>query len=85
MAGVFSNHNIQAVTFSQSIDDVHVYVIAKFREGVYEINIPPYIYETGSAYTWKKIPGVRFQQNHVVIEQIFDDPNRFQDYEEGGY
>jgi hypothetical protein len=85
MSGVLSNHNIEAVTFSQSIDDVHVYVIAKFREGVYEINIPPYIYETGSGYTWKKIPGVRFQPNHVVIEQIFSDPNRFQDYEEGGY
>lgn len=82
MVDVLTNHRIEAVSFSQSIDEVHVYVIAKFKEGVYEINIPPYIYETGSGYSWKKILGVKFQPNHVVVERIFADPNKFQEYEE---
>lgn len=82
MVDVLTNYHVEAVSFSQSIDEVHVYVIAKFKEGVYEINIPPYIYETGSGYSWKKIPGVKFQPNHVVVERIFADPNKFQEYEE---
>lgn len=82
MSGVLSNHNIEATSFSQQIGDVHVYVIAQFKEGVYEINIPPNVYETGSGYTWKKIPGVRFDAGDVIVAQIDRDPNRFADYTE---
>ena len=80
MAAVLNAHNIEAVAYSQMIGDVHVYVIAKFAEGVYEINIPPHVYERGSAYTWSKIPNITLKPHDVSINQIYSDPNQFDEY-----
>ncbi len=35
---------------------------------MYKVDIPPYIYETGSGYTWKKIPGVKFDKKDFIVE-----------------
>lgn len=80
MVEVLSHHNIDAFSYSQSIGDVHVYVIAQLKEGVYEINIPPEVYERGSGYSWTKIPGVHFQPGHIIVAQISPDPHSFNDY-----
>lgn len=82
IANVLSQHNIEASSVSQTIGEVHVYVIAKFREGVYSIDIPPNTYEIGSAYTWKKRPNIKFNQNYVVVDLIDKNPERFEEYTE---
>lgn len=77
---VLSNHNIEAQSVSQTIGEVHVYTVAKFQEGIYSIDIPPSIYESGYAYTWKKIPNVKFNSNHIVIDLIDKNPDKFEEY-----
>lgn len=77
---VLSQHDVEATSVSQSIGDVHVYVVAKFQEGIYEIDIPPNIYEIGSAYTWKKIPNIKFNKNNIIINLIDKNTNKFEDF-----
>lgn len=80
MVEILSQNNIEASSVSSAVGDVHVYVVAKLKEGVYEINIPPEVYEAGSAYTWKKKPNVKFQTNDIIISLIDKNPEKFEDY-----
>lgn len=82
MCGVLSSKGIECNTFSASIGEVHVWVIAKFLEGVYSIDIPPNVYETGSGYTWKKKRDVAFTPNDIHVDRITADPNEFDQYSE---
>lgn len=82
MVGVLDRHGIEAHSVSQSIGDVHVYVIAKLADGVYSVDIPPGTYEIGSAYTWRKKKGVVFNQGDVDIDRIDADPEKIGDYVE---
>jgi hypothetical protein len=57
----------------------HVYVVAKFREGVYSIDIPYYVYETGGGFSWQKIPDIKFEPSDVVFYKISGVPAEFDD------
>lgn len=48
----------------------HTSVIANLADGVFEVDIPFHVYETGGGYSWKKIPDVVFDPRDVVISQI---------------
>lgn len=80
IASVLNDHGIDATTVSATIGTQHVYTIAKFEEGVYEIDIHPSTYETGAAYTWKKIPNVKFDNDDIIIDKIDSDPESFNNY-----
>jgi len=82
IAGVLEGHGVEAATVSQSIGEVHVYVVARFREGVYTIDIPPGTYETGSAYTWRKRQGVEIGPEDIVVSQIDKNASNFEQYVE---
>lgn len=69
--------NIDCTTVS-SDHEVHVYVVAKIKEGVFSVDIPYSFYETGGGYTWKKIPNRFFDDSVVYIDQISCDPNDFE-------
>jgi hypothetical protein len=73
MAGVLNNAGIDAYTVSSN-HEVHVYVVAPFAEGVYEIDIPYRLYEIGGGYTWQKIPDVVFTPDFVHIGCLDADP-----------
>lgn len=50
----------------------YVYDIEK--KLLYMVDIPPYVYETGTAYTWRKIKDVEFFIRNVTIEEYdYDD------------
>jgi len=70
------SRNIDAIPFSQQIDEVHVFTIAydeNTREAC-EVDIDPRIYESGAGYSWTKIEGVTFEPNHVWVGPIdFED------------
>jgi hypothetical protein len=53
-----------------------IYVYDRENREIYNVDIPPYVYEQGTAYTWKKIPNVQFFENDVTIE------NRSYDYDD---
>lgn len=79
ISGVCSEHGIDCITVSAEIGDQHVWAIAYDDDEVneaFEIDIPPYTYETGGGYTWKKIPDVKFEPNDIKINYIHWDDFR---------
>jgi hypothetical protein len=83
MAGVLNNAGIDAITIDNGgVGEQHVWVIAKFQEGVAEIDISPGVYETGGGYHWKKIPDVVFEPTDIQYGIMDNDPNNFDNYSE---
>lgn len=74
------NEVYEAHTVSQTMGDQHVYVVARMPDGVYYVDIPPNVYETGGGYTWKKIEGVKFEPGDFIIDRLSSDPNRFDEF-----
>jgi hypothetical protein len=80
MASVLTNHGIECSTVSAHSGEQHVYVVAQIEDGVYNVDISPYLYETGGGYCWKKIPDVKFDESYIEIYKLSSDPNDFEDY-----
>jgi hypothetical protein len=78
ICSVLSNAGYEASTVSASMGDVHVYVLAKTQEGVYEVDIHPSYYETGGGYNWEKIPNVTFSESDISFNRITANPNDFE-------
>ena len=70
---------IPASTVSSDAE-VHVYAVAQAQEGVFVIDIPPYSYETGGGYSWKKIPDIIFDEDYIVVNKIDPNPKSFEMY-----
>jgi hypothetical protein len=64
-AGVEDFASIQA-----AVGENHVYIVALLEDGVYSIDIPPGVYETGGGYSWTKRSGVAFQHADIVIYRV---------------
>jgi len=80
MADVLINNGIECGTVSQESGEQHVYVVARTEDGVYNVDIPPYLYETGGGYCWKKIPDVEFDERYLVINRLSSNPDEYYDY-----
>ena len=80
IAGVLNQNGIDATTVSAQIGEQHVWTVAKVKEGVYEIDIPPSVYETGGGYTWQKTSDVRFDEGDIIIGRLSSDPKDFKNY-----
>jgi len=76
---VLGSMGIECATVSCSMEQ-HVYVAAKFEEGVYSIDIPYHIYETGGGFSWQKIPDIKFEPNDVEFYRVSGDPDEFENY-----
>lgn len=61
--------DFEAVSIS-SDHEVHVWVALLAEEGIYQIDIPHGLYETGGGYNWTKIPDVQFESSDIIIEHI---------------
>jgi hypothetical protein len=81
MTDVLGKHNVWSQSQSCS-HEVHVNVIAQFREGIYIVDINPYDYETGGGYTWKKRPDIEFTPDFVTASKIDGDPFNLREYVE---
>lgn len=82
ISDVLNQHGIDASTVSSQCGEQHVYTIAKMSDGVYEIDIPYHIYETGGGYNWKKIENIIFDSSHVSIDRISNNPSDYDQYTE---
>lgn len=80
IASELGSNGIEATTVSSEIGEQHVWVVAKLEDGVYNIDIPPGVYERGGGYTWSKIEGVQFSPEDIIIERIDPDPESFENY-----
>ena len=50
--------------------DDHAYVIAYTDTEACSVDIPPYAYETGGGYNWRKRAGVVLEPSDVVVEHV---------------
>lgn len=83
IADTLNEHGIETATISQSIGEQHVYAVALVTEGIYAVDIPPSVYETGGGYVWKKIPGVLFGAEDIITYLIEKDISRFDEITSG--
>ena len=47
-----------------------IYVYDTTIKHIYNVDIPPYVYEKGTGYNWKKINNVSFNLNHINIDEV---------------
>jgi len=71
-----------AVPVHASVGENHVFVVALLEDGIFSIDIPPHVYETGSGYVWRKRHDAEFVPASVFIDRIGDplDPEAFYDF-----
>ena len=79
ICGVLIEYGIDCSPVSCNYEQ-HVFVAAKFAEGVYTIDIPYWIYEQGGGFSWKKLPDVEFEPRDVVFYKTSSDPEDFEQY-----
>jgi hypothetical protein len=78
--GELSQAGIESASGGQAGDD-HAYVIMNLADGVYAIDIPPGVYESGGGYSWQKRAGVQISPEHVQIDKI-QGPMSDEDFQE---
>lgn len=79
MVGVLHKHNVDAYQVSSN-HEVHVYLVVKVEEGIFAVDIPYSIYETGGGYSWEKIEGVQFEPDDVVVDLLDHDSTNLKEY-----
>lgn len=79
ICGVLYEAGIECTPVSCDYEQ-HVYVAAKFEEGVYTIDIPYHIYEEGGGFSWKKLPDIVFEPGDVIFYKVTSDPDEFENY-----
>lgn len=68
---ILGGEGIECISWnSGGMGENHTSVIANLADGVFEVDIPPHVYETGSGYTWYKKPEVVFDPHDVVITRL---------------
>ncbi len=80
MASVLANEGFEAASVLASVGENHIFVVAQTDDGVFSVDIPPGVYETGSGYSWTKIEGVVFEPRDIVIARLSSDPDDFDEY-----
>lgn len=71
MTSVLSNYHVDSFSlYNESDCHTSVYAYDTNTQECYNVDISPYNYETGTAYTWKKIPNVTFNPNMVTIDYV---------------
>jgi hypothetical protein len=64
-------------------DDEETYPPTKKQIEIFDVDLNPYIYETGGGYTWKKIPDVTIDPSDISIYRQFIDQDDFEAMKEG--
>lgn len=81
MANVLAHEGFDlTIVDSQGVGEQHVWIVVKTDEGVFSVDIPPYVYETGGGFNWKKKHEVEIGPSDVELYHISVDPNDFNDY-----
>jgi hypothetical protein len=79
IVGVLDQHDIDAQTVS-SMAEVHVYTVCAVKDGVFVVDVPYSLYETGGGYKWRKRPGVTFDASDVTLDRLDSDPKNIGQY-----
>ena len=77
---VLYKHKIYRCYTVSSCHEQHVYVVGQFREGIYLIDVPYHLYETGGGFTWKKLPDIRFDEDYISVTKLDSNPRNIKQY-----
>lgn len=80
LINVLNKHGIWDVTTVSSSYEQHVYLVGKFKEGVYLIDIHWSVYEQGGGFSWKKLPDIVFDESDITIRGLDSNPRNFSQY-----
>jgi hypothetical protein len=83
IADVINTAGYDAVTVdSGGMGEQHVWARVKMPDGIYDVDIPYHIYESGGGYNWTKLPNVVFETDHIrnSIDLVSHDPNEWDQY-----
>lgn len=80
LAEVLNGAGIEATTLEATVGEQHVFAVARGADGVYEVDIPYSLYETGSGYQWRKRPGVTFSPDDIAISRLSSNPFDYAQY-----
>jgi hypothetical protein len=69
ISGILADELFDVCGGGQEGDD-HSFVFAGMAGHAFSVDIPCHVYELGSGYTWRKLPGVEFADEHVVICEV---------------
>lgn len=58
------------ISVHSAVGENHVFLVVLLEDGVYSIDIPPGVYETGGGYVWKKRQDAKFTPDVVIIDRI---------------
>jgi hypothetical protein len=83
---VLTNAGVEAKpVWSEGVGENHVWALVKIpdgpHQGVWMVDIPPEVYESGSGYSWRKKPDVAIHRDHVVLYRESANPDDFDDEE----
>lgn len=82
MAGKLGGLGIEhVVQVHASVGENHVFLVALLEDGVYSIDIPPSVYETGGGYVWRKRDSAEFPADCVEVFRVGDlmEPDAFEE------
>lgn len=83
MAGALA----EVVEVYTELDGGHVFLVANLVDGVFRIDVPTGVYETGAGYVWRKRDGVRLLPENLILERVDgpipDEAFRYRYAEEG--
>jgi hypothetical protein len=69
------------------MDGGHVFLVVNLADGVFRIDVPPGVYETGAGYVWRKRDGVQLLPEDLILDRvegpISDETFRYRYAEEG--
>jgi hypothetical protein len=70
---LLSDNGVDAISVQAAVGENHIFAVAALSDGVWSIDISPYVYETGGGYVWRKRQGVVFTPEHLDVERISDE------------
>ena len=72
MADVVNEKTKWGVFHLYNESDCHtsIYVYDNKSQKIYNVDIPPYVYERGTGYNWKKISDVTFKVDNIEINEV---------------
>jgi hypothetical protein len=63
--------------------DCHTLVVAVLEDGIFTVDVPPGVYETGTGYTWTKRKDIVVRAEDVEVLQLSADPTTLHLYVDG--
>lgn len=95
ICSVLASQGLDCGSVSAQVGEQHVWAVVKIDgvrdedgeydrddAGVWSIDIPPGVYESGGGYSWRKKPGVAFEAADVVVTHESRDPDDFERFME---